>query len=167
MALLQILKAKTHSKFRFSCFLKSLGKVIIVVIKRTQWKERDTGLKHDVMLCILNILFLYYFKMHCLEGTSMWKKTLIEIKTWTLISVCFGNISKLKREKHRRLNAQVQHTTCMCRLTLPIIFNAFPAQHILTWSCTLRWDATLELKVEKWYSDVSAIRAVKLTEVPI
>lgn len=72
MALLQILKAKTHSKFRFSCFLKSLGKVIIVVvIKRTQWKERDTGLKQDVMLCILNILFLYYFKMHYLEGTSM------------------------------------------------------------------------------------------------
>lgn len=45
MALLQILKAKTQSKFRSSCFLKSLGKVIIVVIKRTQWKERETHLK--------------------------------------------------------------------------------------------------------------------------
>lgn len=80
MALLQILKAKTHSKFRFSCFLKSLGKVIIVVvvIKRMQWKGRETDLKQGVTLCILNI---YHVKRHYLEGTSMGKKTVIEIKT--------------------------------------------------------------------------------------
>lgn len=78
-----------------------------------------------------------------------------------------ATLANSKGRKHQRLNAQVQHTTCMGRLTLPTISNAFPAQHILTWSCTLRWAATLELKVEKWYNDASAIRVVKLTEVPI
>lgn len=65
MALLQILKAKTCSKFRFSYFLKSLGEVILVIIKWMQWKERETDLKQGTMLCILNIPFLYYW-----EGTS-------------------------------------------------------------------------------------------------
>lgn len=113
MALLQILKAKTCSKFRFSCFLKSLGEVIIVVvvIKWMQWKEREADLKQGTMLCILNIPFLYY-----LEGMSTWKKTLIEIKTLTLITVfAFATLANSKGRKRHNLNAQAQHTTFICR----------------------------------------------------
>lgn len=50
------------------------------------------------MLCILNIPFLYYFKTFYLVGTR--KKTLIEIKTLTLITVfALMNTNKLNREK--------------------------------------------------------------------